>query len=355
MGGTAKDESVMINNFGAAHKLLNHGAQSLDVTHPTFRQKLDLFFVDYDFIPLLVQENYLNAFQQRRTLSDLEDMASAADMISFGDQLSIQIRQNQNWSLLGNFGIFSSVAPAMRVRGQCFYPLFPQWLGKFSSSRKSKRLIREVKQAMAHRVSADRFSVQNEMVPLLLETVLTLLRGNRVDELVQFLDDLNLNNEMIKEHFLILSMNKKHQEAFNKISPGAKAAFTRHYNKTHQAIVKKKGGKRAGNKNDSESSDGEQDVLIDEEELAEIKKAKQKEREDKKAQAAIKRLEKLTKITQTASAPAAVKRAKGNSGKKKKKKSKKKKGGRRSKGSEEEELASDDSLNDFIADDDEDL
>lgn len=58
---SSKDESVMINNFDAAHRLLNCGEKPL-VKYPTFRQKLDLFFIDYDFIPLLVQECYLNSF-----------------------------------------------------------------------------------------------------------------------------------------------------------------------------------------------------------------------------------------------------------------------------------------------------
>ena len=62
----AKDEMVMINNFEAALRLLNCGEKPLDDKYPSFRQKLDLFFVDYEFVPLLVQESYLNAFQDRR-------------------------------------------------------------------------------------------------------------------------------------------------------------------------------------------------------------------------------------------------------------------------------------------------
>lgn len=79
----------MINNFDAAHKLLNCGEKPLDSLYPSFRQKLDLFFIDYDFIPLLVQECYLNAFRDRKSLEDIEAMAEAADMISLGDTLNI--------------------------------------------------------------------------------------------------------------------------------------------------------------------------------------------------------------------------------------------------------------------------
>lgn len=54
-----KDESVMISNFDAAQRLLDHGKKSLNINYPLFRQKIDLFFIDYEFIPLIIQENYL--------------------------------------------------------------------------------------------------------------------------------------------------------------------------------------------------------------------------------------------------------------------------------------------------------
>ena len=123
--GISKDERVMTNNFEAANKLLNGGIEPLDIKYPTFRQKLDLFFIDFDFIPLLVQESYLNSMGDRDSLEDLETMAEASDMISFSDQLNVQIRQDQNWALLPNFGTFSSVAPCMLIKGKCYFPPFP--------------------------------------------------------------------------------------------------------------------------------------------------------------------------------------------------------------------------------------
>ena len=54
---TSKDENIMINNFDAAHRLLDHGRCDLNIKYPSFRQKMDLFFIDYDMIPLLIQES----------------------------------------------------------------------------------------------------------------------------------------------------------------------------------------------------------------------------------------------------------------------------------------------------------
>ena len=61
MNKIGKDEKVMLNNFDAASKLLNLGDHRNFSKYNTYRSKLDLFFIDHEFVPLLVQENYLNA------------------------------------------------------------------------------------------------------------------------------------------------------------------------------------------------------------------------------------------------------------------------------------------------------
>lgn len=139
MKSVCKDDKVMINNFDAAHRLLNHGAVSLDAKYPLFRDKLDLFFVDFEWVPLLVQEAYLHAMERRNSLEDIEAMADAAEYISMGDTCNSQLRTNMAWSLLPNVGIMSSIAPCLIIKGKSFYPRFPEWLGKNSSERKSKR------------------------------------------------------------------------------------------------------------------------------------------------------------------------------------------------------------------------
>lgn len=89
---------------------------------------------------------------------------------------------------------------------------------------------------MAHRVSANRYAIQNEMVDYILAEILSLLRrgsSDAVEELLEFLDDLNITNEMIKEHLFSLCLNSKIKDQFTNISSGTKASFTRKYNKSH--------------------------------------------------------------------------------------------------------------------------
>ena len=84
-----------------------------------------------------------------------------------------------------------------------------------------------------------------------------------------------------------LCMNKKVRESFDRLSTQQKSAFTRVYNQGHKdplANKKTKGGKaapKAGADEDEISSDEELDKngALDEDEIAEIKKAKQKERD----------------------------------------------------------------------------
>ena len=79
----------MISNFDAAHRLLDHGKKNLNINYPEFRHKMDLFFIDYDFVPMLVHENYLTSMGDRKTMHDVEAMAAASDLISMGDSVNI--------------------------------------------------------------------------------------------------------------------------------------------------------------------------------------------------------------------------------------------------------------------------
>jgi replication factor C subunit 1 len=69
----------------------------------------------------------------RKSLEDVEKMADAAEYISIGDSINRQVRVNQDWSLLPNLGFASAIAPTMIIKGNLFYPRFPEWLGKNSS------------------------------------------------------------------------------------------------------------------------------------------------------------------------------------------------------------------------------
>ena len=92
-------------------------------------------------------------------------------------------------------------------------------------------------------MSPDVFSVQLAIVPLLLSECLEMLKNGNVDELLDYLDDMAVTNEMLKEHLLCLDITNKFSKLFDKIETKTKTNFTKSYNKRKLA-VKKTGGTR---------------------------------------------------------------------------------------------------------------
>ena len=101
----------------------------------SFRQKIDLFFIDYDLIPLLIQENYLSSirkddYSNKKNDTDisnsLEKLAQAASSIAQGDIISKVIRNQGEWGLLPNFGLASAIYPCHLVASSLPFPKFPE-------------------------------------------------------------------------------------------------------------------------------------------------------------------------------------------------------------------------------------
>ncbi len=50
----------MLTHFDATRKLLNR----VSLNNMTLRDKLDCFFIDSDFVPIMVYENYLSSMKK---------------------------------------------------------------------------------------------------------------------------------------------------------------------------------------------------------------------------------------------------------------------------------------------------
>ncbi|KAJ0393018.1 hypothetical protein ATCC90586_003612 [Pythium insidiosum] len=68
-----KDESLRLNPFSATQEIFKREL--------SFEARNEAYFVDYDLMPLMIQENYVQSIMQNRTTSDekLEAIARAAD------------------------------------------------------------------------------------------------------------------------------------------------------------------------------------------------------------------------------------------------------------------------------------
>ena len=134
-------------------------------------ERINRYFIANDILPLMVQDNYLNAtpvldpavVQRNRGSNEtaaLEYYAAAADAISDGDIISEALMSEQNFSLMPAHGVVSTVLPAYLtcggLNGRIF---FPSYLSKLSTTGKNYRLLGQIKALMSAEAPASQRSL----------------------------------------------------------------------------------------------------------------------------------------------------------------------------------------------------
>eukprot|EP01017_Pseudomicrothorax_dubius_P003060 TRINITY_DN1034_c0_g1_i1.p1 TRINITY_DN1034_c0_g1~~TRINITY_DN1034_c0_g1_i1.p1 ORF type:complete len:371 (-),score=113.81 TRINITY_DN1034_c0_g1_i1:22-1134(-) len=239
--GSKKDESGLLNNFDAAHKLLlRHERERLP-----FWQRLNLFFIDYDLIPLLVQENYLTASTLRDTVDDLDRIAKGAEVMAGSDLLNRAIRVNGDWGLMPNFGFLSCIMPCDLLgcnMGQ--FPKFTEFFPKNSSMRKVRRELRELKAATAPRtLSLSSRAVQLDYVDSLLGLILFHLQQEGktgVANVLEIMEEYGITKQMLDENLVDVQFNPDKVDFFSFATPQTKASLTRLYNSQYKTSIRKR-------------------------------------------------------------------------------------------------------------------
>jgi replication factor C subunit 1 len=132
----------MLNTFDACQKLLSHERLST-------RERLDLYFIDFQIMPLFVHQNYLSAAQ------NIQEAADAAEYLSTGDLINSHV-MCQNWALLPNIGMCMVCAPSVICSGRSPWAKFPEVWPKMSVLKKTNRMLREIKQAIGSAFQANR-------------------------------------------------------------------------------------------------------------------------------------------------------------------------------------------------------
>ncbi|RHY28620.1 hypothetical protein DYB32_005831 [Aphanomyces invadans] len=80
-----KDDVLRLNPFSATQQIFKTGA--------SFNDRNEAYFVDYDLMPLMVQENYMQSIQNKRCSADekLEFAALATDLLAESDLVTIRM------------------------------------------------------------------------------------------------------------------------------------------------------------------------------------------------------------------------------------------------------------------------
>lgn len=240
-------KQVVLKPFDIAARLLNLGIWS--DPRLSLNDKLNLYFNDFDFSPLMIQENYLIT-NPRLPGKQIDLVAQAAEDISISDTVNSLIRSGeQQWSLLPFHGIMSTVKPSYEVAGQITGRLnFSSWLGQNSKQMKYQRMLQELQYHTRVRTSTTKQELCLDYLDALWQKVVKPIYDNGeegFDEAIATMDEYYLTKEdfdnigdMIKQDL--------------KLTTTAKTAFTRKYNNmVHPTIIFKTGnslnvgGKRA--------------------------------------------------------------------------------------------------------------
>ncbi len=232
-----KDANLRLDLFSATQKLIGNKKCSID-------EASNLVFVDYNMVPLMVQEAYLGASR-----GSLEDAVKAADFISCGDIMDRRIHQKQDWSLLPHF-VQNTVAAAKTVSGPAPFQIFPQWLGKNSKRLKHRRYIDDLSSKMF--CSNDNFRL--DYADALQTVLLTPLKADKPDikGTIQTMDQMRFSRDDV--------MDCLQEFVFDKVEipTKVKTAFTREYNKAHPDKKATKAMKKLS-QNDMELEDEEEE------------------------------------------------------------------------------------------------
>lgn len=235
LSNTGKDRSVCLSSFEAASELFNKRKSKYDT-------KIDLVLIDHDFIPNLIQENYIDQMEE------ISDISESADSIAFSDTIITKIRTNQNWSLLQDYATTSSLIPVSFNKTELQTLRFPDLIARGSQLSKAYRLFFELKQSIMH----CSLGVCNEAVDVYGEClfiyIINLLKVERVDEAVDLILTYRVSQEMIKEHLPHFS-SREYKTEFANLSKSVKSKVSKRIFSSH------KSGKVEKVQEESEESD----------------------------------------------------------------------------------------------------
>uniref|UniRef100_K3WVL0 Replication factor C subunit 1 n=1 Tax=Globisporangium ultimum (strain ATCC 200006 / CBS 805.95 / DAOM BR144) TaxID=431595 RepID=K3WVL0_GLOUD len=226
-----KDESLRLNPFSATQMIFQR--------ETSFDARNEAYFVDYDFMPLMVQENYIQSIMNNRNTSDekLEAAMNASQFIAESDLVSNYVRAEQRWDLLTKQAALN-VAACVYSSGFIGHPEFSRWLGKNSSAGKSKRLLSELSVRMRAHASGSREVIRMDYVPYMKEILLQkLLSGDEhIDEVIELLDSCEISREDLTESMESFKFPGIKRHSYAELDTKAKSGFTRQYNKAvHKA------------------------------------------------------------------------------------------------------------------------
>ncbi|KAI0285111.1 DNA replication factor C large subunit [Russula aff. rugulosa BPL654] len=249
----ASEKYSVLTPFNVVQKILGPYMFS-STSRDTLNDKIELYFHDYSFVPLFIQENYLKTNPSRvrdlegprQTLKQLKLMEKASESISDGDLIDSLIHgPEQHWTLMPTHAVLSTVRPSSFLYGPGSgyggpnAMTFPQWLGQNSKQNKLGRALGEVQIRMRLKVSGDkpeiRLSYLPAMFPLLVQPLMDQ-GSNAVEDVIKDMDDYYISREDWDTIVELGIGEQKEDVVLKKIATATKSALTRKYNSRDHPI-----------------------------------------------------------------------------------------------------------------------
>jgi replication factor C subunit 1 len=234
------EKHVILKPWDIVGKILG-GGMFAPSSKATLNDKIELYFNDHDFSPLMLQENYLGTNPiaalpysgREKNLKMMELASEAADSISDGDLVDRMIHgSQQHWSLMPTHAVFSFVRPASFVAGSLagHQTRFTSWMGRNSNQQKLTRMVKEIQSHMRLRSSGDRHEVRQQYIPVFWTQLVKKLEDNGAEAVPDIIDLMD-SYFMTKDDFdAIMELGVGPMKEGNvKIDSKAKATFTRKY------------------------------------------------------------------------------------------------------------------------------
>jgi replication factor C subunit 1 len=154
--GTDKDAILRHTGFSASTDMLRVSSHdSAMAPKDRIRYLTELFFVDYDLIPLMLQQLYLTQIAMQRDLSPTTQVlqcAYASQAFSDADVLSNRLRSQNQWGLLPAVAALNvrAVASARSLHQPAMG--FPEFFSRTSTWTRRRRLVAELATHMSAQV-----------------------------------------------------------------------------------------------------------------------------------------------------------------------------------------------------------
>lgn len=244
------EKNVALKIFDITPKLLSGGIYTENGAKqfPLYK-KMELYFDDFDFTPLMIQENYTSTTPTllRKGQTHLNAVAAAAESISEGDLVDKKIRSaEQQWSLLPLHAVLSTVRPASMVAGNVTKRInFSAFLGQNSKTGKFYRLLQDIQYHTRLSTSTNKMGLRLQYMPTMKRHLLDpLLRDGSaaIENVINFMDDYYLSKDHWDSIMQFYVGTDDTTAALKSIPSSTKSAFTRAYNNvSHPTPIMKLG------------------------------------------------------------------------------------------------------------------